>query len=656
MANYLFPFASVRQGAKVIIYGCGDMGCQFLAQLAQSNYAKVVACVDRAAAELQFLSVPVKTMADVDWKGNWYDYVVIAIQDRKISAAVFASLMNYGAPQRKIVLSSGNLLRTGLVSKEQMSNVFSHEASLKNVLSAYCNSKYKSLDLLFDMCEWLREHDTVSLREQLKAWLRKTEYLCADEQAALLQQVYLAGMFDADFVKIMLSVIPKVSCWQDGYAMLMDISFVDANLDNHIDWRYPKFYQDMRLAIRGVFDKANLYMKHNVGTKDRKIKRVAFLMTFIHSVRYALGALLPLMNQLAGNGIQVSFFSLGTSFYDENELPKFIWQPMSKRYDMSSHGGDAQGYAVYLDEKGYYHSSIEVHDSYKMPIAVKLQEYLDRIDAFNPNAIILFSDDRMLISYIISKYYPVVQIPTKRLVSAMFFHTFLTNASKEQCLYANKAFCSIDEDRICTCPGDGIPFMGYLDQRKYDRQTFGLEKNDFVVVTVGLRLEQELTEDLILSMAKLIERNAHIKWLLVYRNEPHQVYEYENLVRTGRIVMRGWEENLPALYDICDACLNPDREGGGVSLRLAMQAGLPVVSADVPPLEGFFLPENFVVGGSEEMIAELEKLSTDDGYYRGKSDLMKKLMLQCRQGGAEKFWAILQETHDKFYAGGFSEF
>ena len=651
LANFLFPFALVRQNTRVIIYGCGDMGRQFLAQLQQSGYARVVSCVDRAASDLQFLPVPVKTIEAVDWQGNWYDYVVIALLDRTVSAKVFESLMSCGVPQRKIIVASGNLLLPDLIFKEQMSNVFSHEESLKNILSVYCDHKHKSLDLLFYMREWLREHDTLLLREQLKKWLRKSEFLCADEQAALLQQIYLAGMFDADFVKIMISVIPKMSRWQDGYAMLIDICFVDGNLDSHIDWRYPAFYQDMRFAIKDVFEQSKLYMHPSVESGGRGIKRIAFSTSLIHSARYALGALLPWMNQLAERGIQVGLFSLGIFFYDENELPGFIWQPMVKRHDMRAHGSDAQGYDVYLKEKEFYHSSIKVDDSYKLPVSVKLQEYLDKVDAFCPDVVILYADNRMPISYVMSKYYPVVHIPTKRFVSSMFFHTFLPYASKEKCLSDNNVFHSLIEDRIYTCPGDGIPFMGYLDQRKYNRRNFGLTENDFVIVTVGLRLEQELTTDLVSSMVKLLERNVRVKWLLVYRNEPEQVLEYEDLIRSGRIVMRGWEENLPALYEICDAYLNPEREGGGVSLRLAMRAGLPVVSKDVPTLAGFFLPDNYVIGGSEEMTSELEKLAMDDVYYENKSKQMQSLLAEHKKEGLDEFLAILQKTHDKFYAG-----
>ena len=47
MACYLFPFEKVKQGGKIVLYGAGTVGQQFLHQLVSTGYATVVAMVDK---------------------------------------------------------------------------------------------------------------------------------------------------------------------------------------------------------------------------------------------------------------------------------------------------------------------------------------------------------------------------------------------------------------------------------------------------------------------------------------------------------------------------------------------------------------------------------------------------------------------------------
>lgn len=77
---YLFPFEKIKHGAKVVIYGAGNVGQWFLSQLQTTGFAKVVAIADRAYSlyprDMGAKLVAPESIAELD-----YDAIVIAIEN-----------------------------------------------------------------------------------------------------------------------------------------------------------------------------------------------------------------------------------------------------------------------------------------------------------------------------------------------------------------------------------------------------------------------------------------------------------------------------------------------------------------------------------------------------------------------------------------------
>ena len=48
MYYHLFPFERVPRGARLVLYGAGEVGQWYLAQLRQTGYAQVIALSDQA--------------------------------------------------------------------------------------------------------------------------------------------------------------------------------------------------------------------------------------------------------------------------------------------------------------------------------------------------------------------------------------------------------------------------------------------------------------------------------------------------------------------------------------------------------------------------------------------------------------------------------
>lgn len=77
--GYLFPFAKVPYGSRIILYGAGDVGTQYYRQIMETNYCDVVAWVDNNASEYKELGFPVINREEMSWQEIRAEYFVIAI-------------------------------------------------------------------------------------------------------------------------------------------------------------------------------------------------------------------------------------------------------------------------------------------------------------------------------------------------------------------------------------------------------------------------------------------------------------------------------------------------------------------------------------------------------------------------------------------------
>lgn len=104
MADYknLFPFELVPQGANIVIYGAGAVGCAYLEQMQLTKYANVQCFLDRNAASYANMVVPTYTPEHV--RELSFDYIVLAFQTNVHYKAVTETLEGYGVSQKKIII------------------------------------------------------------------------------------------------------------------------------------------------------------------------------------------------------------------------------------------------------------------------------------------------------------------------------------------------------------------------------------------------------------------------------------------------------------------------------------------------------------------------------------------------------------------------
>ena len=104
---YLFPFGEVKPNARVIIYGAGKVGLDFMRQITRSNYAQLLCMVEKDYQMIQGISdvaVPVVSREGLLQFTDNYDIILIAVLNQKISLEVKQELCGRGIPESKIIL------------------------------------------------------------------------------------------------------------------------------------------------------------------------------------------------------------------------------------------------------------------------------------------------------------------------------------------------------------------------------------------------------------------------------------------------------------------------------------------------------------------------------------------------------------------------
>ncbi len=99
LQQYLFPFHRVKKGSRVLLYGAGDVGKSFYAQLVKTNYCKEIFWQDRQYEICQKEKLPVGEVC----LNIAVDVCVIAVQSEKLSCEIRKALSGQGLESEKII-------------------------------------------------------------------------------------------------------------------------------------------------------------------------------------------------------------------------------------------------------------------------------------------------------------------------------------------------------------------------------------------------------------------------------------------------------------------------------------------------------------------------------------------------------------------------
>ena len=164
----------------------------------------------------------------------------------------------------------------------------------------------------------------------------------------------------------------------------------------------------------------------------------------------------------------------------------------------------------------------------------------------------------------------------------------------------------------------------YFELRKpikiHKREEYGFEDDDIVVITVGNRLQRDISKSLAAQMSLLLASKKNLKWLIVGCAEIDYISKHhENLVGKSIIFIR-YETDLPGLYKVCDVYLNPERVGGGATTAWAIQQGLAIVSPSTAVDGTTIIGKGNSQPTEADLTCFIERLINDDKLLRREKD------------------------------------
>lgn len=114
----------------------------------------------------------------------------------------------------------------------------------------------------------------------------------------------------------------------------------------------------------------------------------------------------------------------------------------------------------------------------------------------------------------------------------------------------------------------------------FDRESLGFSENEFIMITVGIWLKNELFQEYVDMICGFIRKYPNSKWIIVGEENIPTIDKVHSDLIDKNIFKIKRTDKLGAIYKICDIYLNPPRKGGGFSIAEAIINGVYVLSLE----------------------------------------------------------------------------
>ena len=422
------------------------------------------------------------------------------------------------------------------------------------------------------------------------------------DRISIYQLLYRLGLFNKSYMKKYMEEIEKVEdIWTRLWLWEQDIAWMifyypQYAVESIYNWKRDAFKRIAEELRKDEF--AWLTLKDN-----SELSNVAILVEGLADSTTASAILeLAIANELARHGYKVKVIVLDTSFFAGSVQTDSI---VKRKRDSSSHGSFHAAYA---------REGVDIHYCKEASLEGRIHEGVSAAAEFHAGLVLDISLDGTVASAILQKQVPVIHITLSGYSSGAVFDAYIAK-SRELCREENKIFHSIDESRIYEAP-ISIPYEN-KPRKIYYREELGYEDSDFILVTVGHRLKYEMDEPFLETICGFLAGRPSVKWIIVGNDLGEDVYRIAGeMIGSGQIRPWGIEDDLVALYGICDVYLNPKRTGGGGSILLAMKEKLPVAHmnflSDVMPI---IEKKNCCGSSYQDLIEYIDRLHHNPGFY-----------------------------------------
>lgn len=251
---------------------------------------------------------------------------------------------------------------------------------------------------------------------------------------------------------------------------------------------------------------------------------------------------------------------------------------------------------------------------------IRIQQDIDEVLEFQPELILAIGIDYSFIVQNLKDYYPIVNYSMGGAVNLSDADIYIGGHKKEEILQEYEYYGIGGVNYYQHLIGLTLP----EPMEKMDRGQWGFLDDDFVIVTVGTRLDADMDETFIDLVCQFLINNK-AKWVLVGSAQHNYLKsQYPGLNSSGKIITNDYCNDLAALYQICDVYVNPFRKGGGFSGAMAMNQFIPVVTLCQNSDVALYVGEEDSARDIQEYKLKLEKFYKDKTYRLQKGRQMKK--------------------------------
>lgn len=610
--SYLLKY--LPDGARILLYGKGrnvQLNYEYLKEQHQFHIAGIVTpdadqVIDSAVP--MYHPYQLKTIPFSD-----YDKIIITVRDQATGLEMYQSIQEAGVDKTKIVAAH---IYMGPVTNISPQDFTWNYIRLQLEIKRFTDGKYGNLHYFDPLIKELKsnavEYD-ILCQQAKKTALR----LSPLENVVFLYILYLADIFDAELMECLVRSALQIDQPELLY-FLHGIYFDEISMCFlHEEYLFPEYYVLQRSYTKKLCKMYNLHIEEDKIRRniDGKIRKICMLHGSLRNHKHSPTLVsIQLSRMLVELGYEVMVMPLDAESNIAWEIPIFC--PV---HSLTYYGSrEFEEYHVTA-----YHPSVAIEYTDIITPKEKMQHELDKIIEFSPDLIIDMSTDASIFSFIYSQYFLTLCLPLSGYQSSAYFAYFVT---KDKACFsrANSIYGAVDENQVIEY--SSFCLLPPSPRHNYTRADFLLNEDDFVLITVGNRLSREMTQSFVDTICETLLVKPNIKWLVVGSKNEYLFRNYADYCDSHKIIWIEYEDDLPALYKMCDLYLNPIRMGGGASIYWAMCCGVPVAMlsavCDITPIVGV---ENTAGDTYMDMVEYALKLWEDPAaYQRARDDVQAR--------------------------------
>lgn len=158
-------------------------------------------------------------------------------------------------------------------------------------------------------------------------------------------------------------------------------------------------------------------------------------------------------------------------------------------------------------------------------------------------------------------------------------------------------------------------------KKKITKMELGLPENKFILITMGNRLDDEVTDEFAYVLENVLDDDT----IMVFCGN---FQSYENFINKhfklkDKTYYIGVTDDILAVLENCDLYVNMIRKGGGTTGTAAIYKGIPVVTTSYGDIAGN-VGKDFVTDSYDTMIDLIKKYKEDNIFYESQSQKAKE--------------------------------